>query len=61
MARRRQKRALKPRTPARVKKKTRRTRSHHHPELWGLGMVAVGLFLAVVCGWAGTAAPSAHT
>jgi S-DNA-T family DNA segregation ATPase FtsK/SpoIIIE len=52
---RRQKRALKPRTPARVRKKTRRIRSHHHPELWGLGMVAVGLFLAVVLwlGWDG--------
>jgi DNA segregation ATPase FtsK/SpoIIIE, S-DNA-T family len=52
---RRKKRALKPRMPARVKKKTRRTRSHHHPELWGLGMVALGLFLAVVLwlGWDG--------
>jgi DNA segregation ATPase FtsK/SpoIIIE, S-DNA-T family len=55
MARRRPKRVLKPRTPARVKKKTRRARSHHHPELWGLGMTAVGLFLAVVLwlGWDG--------
>jgi len=46
---------LKPRTPARVKKRTRRTRSHHHPELWGLGMVAVGLVLATVVdlGWDG--------
>jgi DNA segregation ATPase FtsK/SpoIIIE, S-DNA-T family len=34
--------------PARVKKRTRRPRSHHHPELWGIGMAAVGLFLAVV-------------
>ena len=54
------KRAPKPRTPARVKQrppKTRKTRSHHHPELWGLGMVAVGLFLATVLwfGWDGGA------
>ncbi|HXY17703.1 MAG TPA: DNA translocase FtsK [Gaiellaceae bacterium] len=38
-----------------MKKRTRRTRSHHHPELWGLGMVAVGLFLLTVVdvGWSG--------
>ena len=42
------KRAPKPRLPARVKKRRTKTRSHHHPELWGLGMVAVGLFLATV-------------
>src|SRR6476619_5271067 len=49
------KRAPKPRTPARVKKRRARTRSHHHPELWGLGMVAVGCFLASVLwlGWDG--------
>ena len=49
------KRAPKRRTPARVKKRTKKTRSHHHPELWGLGMVAVGLFLATVLwlGWDG--------
>ena len=51
------KRAPKPRTPARVKKRRTKTRSHHHPELWGLGMVAVGLFLATVLwlGWDGGA------
>ncbi len=49
------KRAPKPRTPARVRKRRQKTRSHHHPELWGLGMVAVGLFLATVLwlGWDG--------
>jgi len=48
-------RPLKRRTPARVKKRTHRTRSHHHPELWGLGMVAVGLVLATIVdfGWNG--------
>jgi S-DNA-T family DNA segregation ATPase FtsK/SpoIIIE len=49
------KRAPKPRTPARIRKRRTKTRSHHHPELWGLGMVAVGLFLASVLwlGWDG--------
>jgi len=50
------KRPLRPRTPSRVRKRTtKKTRSHHHPELWGLGMVAVGLFLATVLwlGWDG--------
>ena len=51
----RTKRPLRPRTPSRVKKRTRRTRSHHHPELWGLGMVAIGIFLVAVVdlGWSG--------
>ena len=57
MARRRKKRALKPRTPARVKRRKRppRQRSHHHPELIGLGLSAVGLFLATLTylGWEG--------
>jgi hypothetical protein len=49
------KRTLRPRAPARVRKRTRKTRSHHHPELWGLGMTAVGMFLASVLwlGWNG--------
>ncbi len=55
---RKKKRALKlrPKTPARVKKKKRKARSHgRHPELWGLGLVALGLFLGVVLygGWSG--------
>jgi S-DNA-T family DNA segregation ATPase FtsK/SpoIIIE len=51
------KRAPTPRTPSRVKKRRTKTRSHHHPELWGLGMVAVGLFLATLLwfGWDGGA------
>jgi S-DNA-T family DNA segregation ATPase FtsK/SpoIIIE len=53
MATRRKRRApartRKPRSPARVrKKKSTRTRGHHHPELWGLGLVVVGLLLATV-------------
>jgi S-DNA-T family DNA segregation ATPase FtsK/SpoIIIE len=45
-------RTRKPRSPARVRKKTKRSRGHHHPELWGLGLVAAGLVLATVL-WLG--------
>ncbi|HWQ02319.1 MAG TPA: DNA translocase FtsK 4TM domain-containing protein [Gaiellaceae bacterium] len=48
---------VRPRTPARVRKKTRRRRTgaHQHPELIGLGLVAIGLFLGAVvyAGWNG--------
>jgi S-DNA-T family DNA segregation ATPase FtsK/SpoIIIE len=57
MARRRKKRTLKPRTPARVKKKKRARGSagHQHPELVGLLLVALGLFLGSIlyAGWSG--------
>ena len=52
------KRATKPRTtPATARKRAPKKRTHHHPELWGLGMVAVGLILATVLwlGWDGGA------
>jgi len=56
-ATRKKKRTLRPRTPSRVKrrKKPSRPRSHATPELWGLGLVAFGLFLAIVLyiGWDG--------
>jgi S-DNA-T family DNA segregation ATPase FtsK/SpoIIIE len=58
MARRRKRRVLKPRAPARVrkakraKKKTTRPHGHHHPELVGLVLAAFGIFLATVL-WAG--------
>src|SRR2546423_14873226 len=54
MARRRKRRTLKPRVPKRVKKKRRstKTRGHQHPELIGLGLVALGIFLGSVI-WAG--------
>jgi S-DNA-T family DNA segregation ATPase FtsK/SpoIIIE len=55
--RKKSKRGLKPRLPSRVKKKKARraTRGEHHSELWGLGLAALGLFLAVVLyvGWDG--------
>jgi S-DNA-T family DNA segregation ATPase FtsK/SpoIIIE len=57
MARRRKKRTLRPRLPARVKKKSRKqkVRGEQHPELLGLGLVALGIFLASVLylGWNG--------
>jgi DNA segregation ATPase FtsK/SpoIIIE, S-DNA-T family len=57
MARKKRPHKVRPKTPARVRKKTRRrgARSHHHPELIGLGLVAFGLFTATVlyAGWNG--------
>ena len=55
---RKRKRKLRPRLPSRVKKtRTKRgARSQAgHPELWGLGAVALGLFLGAVLyfGWSG--------
>ena len=51
MARRRKKRALKPRMPARLRKRKRsakKTAGRQHPELIGLGLAAFGIFLAAV-------------
>jgi S-DNA-T family DNA segregation ATPase FtsK/SpoIIIE len=57
MARRRKKRSLRPRLPARVKRRTRKrkARNEQHLELIGLGLVALGLFLASMLyfGWSG--------
>ncbi len=55
MARRRKKPVLRPRAPARVRKKKKRAkqpRGHQHPELAGLVLVALGVFLGSVL-WAG--------
>jgi DNA segregation ATPase FtsK/SpoIIIE, S-DNA-T family len=54
MARRRKRRTLRPRVPSRVKRRKRATKGHghHHPELIGLGLVALGIFLGSVV-WAG--------
>ena len=52
-------RQVRPKTPSRVKKRTRRKArrhpSHQHPELIGLGLLAFGLFMATVLyvGWNG--------
>jgi S-DNA-T family DNA segregation ATPase FtsK/SpoIIIE len=51
MARKRRVHKTSPKTPSRVKKRTKRrtrTRSHHYPELIGLSLVALGVFLAAV-------------
>jgi S-DNA-T family DNA segregation ATPase FtsK/SpoIIIE len=58
MSKRRKKRTLRPRIPSRVKRRTtkkRSQRSHQHQELWGLALVASGLFLATLFwfGWEG--------
>src|SRR5215813_850994 len=54
----RKKRPLRPRVPSRVKKRTRkgsRVRSEQHHELVGLGLLALGVFLASILylGWSG--------
>jgi len=48
MARRKKKRPLRPRVPARVRKRTKRARSHHDSELLGLALVALGLVLSAI-------------
>ncbi len=49
MAARRKKRPLRPRVPARVKRrKQRRVRSHHENELLGLALAALGLVLSAI-------------
>jgi S-DNA-T family DNA segregation ATPase FtsK/SpoIIIE len=56
MARKKRTKPLRPKTPTRVKRRRgRKTRGHQHPELIGLGLAAVGLFLAAVLylGWGG--------
>jgi S-DNA-T family DNA segregation ATPase FtsK/SpoIIIE len=58
MARKKRPAKLRPKTPARIRKRTRRKRSvraHHHPELVGLALLAFGLFMATVLyvGWNG--------
>jgi len=54
VSKKRSKRKLKPRQPARTRKSAK-TRSHHHPELFGLGLIAIGIFLGSVLylGWNG--------
>jgi S-DNA-T family DNA segregation ATPase FtsK/SpoIIIE len=48
MARRKKKRTLRPRVPARVRKRTQQARSHHETELLGLALVALGLVLSAI-------------
>jgi S-DNA-T family DNA segregation ATPase FtsK/SpoIIIE len=56
MARKKRTKTLRPKTPSRVKRRRgRKARGHQHPELIGLGLAALGLFLAAVLylGWGG--------
>jgi DNA segregation ATPase FtsK/SpoIIIE, S-DNA-T family len=55
MARKKAPSKVRPKTPARVKKQRRGGRGDAYPELVGLGLIAVGLFLAAVLllGWDG--------
>jgi DNA segregation ATPase FtsK/SpoIIIE, S-DNA-T family len=59
MAARKKKRPLRPRVPSRVKRRSTRrkrtARAHQHPELAGLVLAALGLFLATLLylGWEG--------
>ena len=58
MPRRKRKSKLRPKLPSRVRKtRTKRSARAHgqHPELWGLGSIALGLFLGAVLylGWNG--------
>jgi S-DNA-T family DNA segregation ATPase FtsK/SpoIIIE len=58
MPRQKRKSKLRTKKPSRVKKRRpahKRSRSLQHPELWGLGLVAAGLFLGSViyAGWNG--------
>jgi S-DNA-T family DNA segregation ATPase FtsK/SpoIIIE len=50
MARKKRKSPLRPRVPARVKKRRgkKSQRGHHHPELWGLVLTAAGIVLATL-------------
>jgi S-DNA-T family DNA segregation ATPase FtsK/SpoIIIE len=56
MARKKRTRRLRPKVPKRVKRRRGHTRrAHQHPELIGLGLAALGLFLATILylGWRG--------
>src|SRR5581483_12296938 len=57
MARKKRPSKVRPKSPARIRKKTRRRRaaSHQHPELIGLGLAVFGVFMGSVlyAGWNG--------
>ncbi len=64
IARRKRPHRASPKTPSRVKKrrpaKKPRSRSHHHPELVGLGVAGLGVFLAAVLWFGFSGGPVAH-
>jgi S-DNA-T family DNA segregation ATPase FtsK/SpoIIIE len=63
MARKRRVHKTSPKTPARVKKrraKPKRGHAHHHPELVGLGLAGLGVFLAAILWFGFNGGPIAH-
>ncbi|HZQ02499.1 MAG TPA: DNA translocase FtsK [Gaiellaceae bacterium] len=61
MARKKRTIRLRPRKPARLRKRKRRgARSHHHPELAGLATCALGVFLAGVLWFGLSGGPVGH-
>ncbi|MDX6477182.1 MAG: segregation ATPase FtsK/SpoIIIE, family, partial [Gaiellaceae bacterium] len=64
MARKKRPHKTSPKTPARVKKrrgkKRAKARAHHHPELVGLGLIALGIFLAAILWFGFNGGPVAH-
>jgi DNA segregation ATPase FtsK/SpoIIIE, S-DNA-T family len=67
MVRKKRPRKTSPKTPSRVKKqrvKTRRAKpkghAHHHPELVGLGLAGLGVFLAAILWFGFNGGPVAH-
>src|SRR5581483_635368 len=62
MARKKRPHKTSPKTPSRVKKRrsTRKARAHHRPELVGLGLVGLGVFLACVLWFGFSGGPVAH-
>ncbi|MGZ4339343.1 MAG: DNA translocase FtsK [Gaiellaceae bacterium] len=64
MARKKRPHRTSPKTPSRVKKrrgaKQQRTRAHHHPELVGLGLAGLGVFLAAILWFDFSGGPVAH-
>jgi S-DNA-T family DNA segregation ATPase FtsK/SpoIIIE len=62
MARKKRPHKTSPRTPSRVKKRRAKPkgRAHHHPELVGLGLAGLGVFLAAVLWFGLNGGPAAH-
>jgi S-DNA-T family DNA segregation ATPase FtsK/SpoIIIE len=62
MARKKRPRKTSPRTPARVKKRRAKPKghAHHHPELVGLGLAGLGVFLAAILWFGLNGGPAAH-
>src|SRR5205814_10464307 len=62
MARKKRPHKTSPRTPSRVKKRRAKpkARAHHHPELVGLGLAGLGVFLAAVLWFSLNGGPAAH-